>query len=336
MMVQRNGRLRWRRLPGGHRVGAVVLGGALVAVMAPAQAATATSLGATAPIQRTVPAHVQTRGSEQHIESSRAHLKPRPVDAAIPGMKHARKLNDRPAVVGGPVTQRECATIPSTMDGSALPDGLKPGGKLCGTVQTRSTQKLSSTNVFRLADGTRPKRLHPYKPKKRTQPSAGPSPSSPPSPSADSPPSPSAPGKSPSAGPPSTGASDLPGPSARPSADPSATGKLGNGGRAHAAPAVYADAGLPKAPVDNGDGTFLSPDWVKETTQTAPTTAWMSSMAWDPVRQQMVLFGGWGDPSGEDSNETWVWSAGTWSKLSPATKPAGRAAAMMGSVRDSV
>ena len=46
-------------------------------------------------------------------------------------------------------------------------------------------------------------------------------------------------------------------------------------------------------------------------------------MAYDPIRNQFIFFGG--QPyAGGVSNQTWAWQSGQWTQMSPATSPAGR------------
>jgi hypothetical protein len=44
-----------------------------------------------------------------------------------------------------------------------------------------------------------------------------------------------------------------------------------------------------------------------------------TAMAWDPVRQRLVLFGG--DLGGELARDTWEWDGSSWSQKTPASSP---------------
>ncbi|EQD56953.1 hypothetical protein B2A_05043, partial [mine drainage metagenome] len=65
---------------------------------------------------------------------------------------------------------------------------------------------------------------------------------------------------------------------------------------------------------------------------TAPSPRWLSSMVYDPVNREMILFGGSLCPSLPCSGlygDTWTYSAFHWTQLSPAVSPPPRYAAMM-------
>jgi uncharacterized repeat protein (TIGR01451 family) len=84
-------------------------------------------------------------------------------------------------------------------------------------------------------------------------------------------------------------------------------------------------------------GTFESPNWVQQVPRTAPTPAAYGNAAFDPVRKQVVAFGGetielvGSVPTWTVINETWVWAAQsqTWVQQAPATSPTARAGASM-------
>lgn len=90
---------------------------------------------------------------------------------------------------------------------------------------------------------------------------------------------------------------------------------------------VLPGAGAP-AVVATGSGEHLSPNWVQASPAQAPPALVGAVMAFDPVRDQTVLFGGI-KTGGVYSAETWVWNGSTWAKLTPATSPSARAAASM-------
>lgn len=70
------------------------------------------------------------------------------------------------------------------------------------------------------------------------------------------------------------------------------------------------------------DGT----NWTRVTTTTAPAARVGAALAYDPVRQVTVLFGGafstTGFPPG--SADTWTWNGTTWTQLTPASAPNAR------------
>jgi RHS repeat-associated protein len=84
-------------------------------------------------------------------------------------------------------------------------------------------------------------------------------------------------------------------------------------------------------------GTFESPNWVQQVPRTAPTPTAYGNAAFDPLRNQVVAFGGetielvGSVPTWTVIDETWVWAAQsqTWVQQSPAASPAARAGASM-------
>lgn len=87
-------------------------------------------------------------------------------------------------------------------------------------------------------------------------------------------------------------------------------------------------AGRLPAVQGNGPGTFLSPNWAQSSSTPSPSARQLSAMAYDRVRNQMVMFGG-RKADGTYSNDTWVWAQGTWTQVSPATSPTARQASSM-------
>ncbi|MDT5105571.1 MAG: hypothetical protein QOI25_3084, partial [Mycobacterium sp.] len=79
----------------------------------------------------------------------------------------------------------------------------------------------------------------------------------------------------------------------------------------------------------SGGGTFESPNWVRQASTTSPTGVTFGTAAYDPVRDQVVEFGG--ATASAIINQTWVWASQTqtWVQLSPATSPPARAEAAM-------
>jgi hypothetical protein len=66
--------------------------------------------------------------------------------------------------------------------------------------------------------------------------------------------------------------------------------------------------------------------WTQLTPATSPgviTTAWMT--AYDAATQQVLLFGGDPGSSNPPADGTWAWNGTTWTQLSPAAAPRGRA-----------
>lgn len=79
--------------------------------------------------------------------------------------------------------------------------------------------------------------------------------------------------------------------------------------------------------LDLGDTwTFntVTGQWTQHTTLPAPSPRRWASMDYDPLRQQVVLYGGYDNLGQVFSNETWAWNGGGWSLLTPATDPGPR------------
>lgn len=88
------------------------------------------------------------------------------------------------------------------------------------------------------------------------------------------------------------------------------------------------DLGVPQTWTWDGDART----WTLENPLTSPPRRRWSSMAYDPVSQRVVLFGGDNTHGGgELLNDTWTWDgrAETWTKESPATSPEPRGKAYM-------
>lgn len=62
--------------------------------------------------------------------------------------------------------------------------------------------------------------------------------------------------------------------------------------------------------------------WAQATSGTAPSPREAMGMAYDTVRQRVVLFGGFGPGGLQD--DTWLWDGTTWSEVIPATRPPAR------------
>jgi hypothetical protein len=78
-----------------------------------------------------------------------------------------------------------------------------------------------------------------------------------------------------------------------------------------------------------GEGEFLAPNWVQASPPSEPSGFVVPSMVFDPVREQVVLFGGRLGTTTNLSDETWVWDGTSWTQLSPVTSPPARWRASM-------
>jgi hypothetical protein len=74
------------------------------------------------------------------------------------------------------------------------------------------------------------------------------------------------------------------------------------------------------------DGT----DWTKQSPADSPPARFEASMAYDPVRQRGVLFGGESPACSPNyCRDTWTWNGSTWNEQAPATSPPARHRAAM-------
>jgi hypothetical protein len=66
--------------------------------------------------------------------------------------------------------------------------------------------------------------------------------------------------------------------------------------------------------------------WTGVHTATSPPGRWAHAMAYDPARQRIVLFGGYGTtyPSGSEFDDTWEYDGTNWAPISVPTSPAAR------------
>ena len=64
-------------------------------------------------------------------------------------------------------------------------------------------------------------------------------------------------------------------------------------------------------------------DWSARATATAPPARWLHRMAWDGLREQMVVFGGQ-DQNGAQFADTWTWDGAAWTQAAIAAAPAAR------------
>lgn len=86
--------------------------------------------------------------------------------------------------------------------------------------------------------------------------------------------------------------------------------------------------------VPDFSGTFLSDTWVfdahgwvRQSPRESPPGNAEGELVYDPVREELVLFGGI-SPSGYE-RRTWVWNDGTWEERHPEVVPPGREAFSM-------
>ena len=65
--------------------------------------------------------------------------------------------------------------------------------------------------------------------------------------------------------------------------------------------------------------------WMRRFPATTPPPLLHHTMAYDELRERVVVFGGWiDDGAGTDSNATWTWDGANWTTSSPQTSPPGR------------
>ncbi len=62
-------------------------------------------------------------------------------------------------------------------------------------------------------------------------------------------------------------------------------------------------------------------NWTQLFPQTSPSVRAGAMMAYDPVRQQIILFGGCCVQNGGDFDDTWAWDGTNWHQLSPPASP---------------
>jgi|GEM_PF-1724420 hypothetical protein len=98
--------------------------------------------------------------------------------------------------------------------------------------------------------------------------------------------------------------------------------------RSSSASAIIFDP-LQQAPMlMGGEGLWLLREnrWFQPSFPQSPSGRWNSSMAFDIVRQQIILFGGYKDT--DSFNETWLFDGLTWSKLVTENQPSVRTGQM--------
>ena len=64
--------------------------------------------------------------------------------------------------------------------------------------------------------------------------------------------------------------------------------------------------------------------WTQKAVSTSPSGRTYNAMAYDAVRQQVVLFGGF-DGAYNNYSDTWVWNGSNWQSKTPSNSPVGRA-----------
>jgi hypothetical protein len=75
-----------------------------------------------------------------------------------------------------------------------------------------------------------------------------------------------------------------------------------------------------------------TPRWTdlqSKITNQVPAYRYIGTMAYDPVDQYVLLFGGYGNGSAAPYADTWAYANGRWTQLSPGSSPPARYAAMM-------
>src|SRR5262245_17373578 len=75
--------------------------------------------------------------------------------------------------------------------------------------------------------------------------------------------------------------------------------------------------------------TFDGTTWADVTPSVMPPPRGFTQIAYDPVRDRVVLFGGINDEEGVGLNDTWTWDGTTWTKQHPRTVPSARYGAAM-------
>ncbi|MGB9030442.1 MAG: kelch repeat-containing protein, partial [Acidobacteriaceae bacterium] len=69
-------------------------------------------------------------------------------------------------------------------------------------------------------------------------------------------------------------------------------------------------------------------NWTQQNPATSPSGRTSSAAVYDPIRHNVVLFGG--QDSGDNFlNDTWLWDGSNWSQAAPASRPPGRGDAAM-------
>jgi hypothetical protein len=74
----------------------------------------------------------------------------------------------------------------------------------------------------------------------------------------------------------------------------------------------------------NDTWSYHAGSWTNVTGGLAPSPRWGGGLSYDVADGYLLLFGGYSQSTNQGLNDTWTYSHGTWSKLSPADPPAGR------------
>jgi hypothetical protein len=61
--------------------------------------------------------------------------------------------------------------------------------------------------------------------------------------------------------------------------------------------------------------------WSRLQPTTTPSNRIAVNLAWDPAIQRVVLFGGYSNGSGSQTNDLWTWDGGTWVRQYPSATP---------------
>jgi Glycosyl hydrolases family 18/Kelch motif/Galactose oxidase, central domain len=71
---------------------------------------------------------------------------------------------------------------------------------------------------------------------------------------------------------------------------------------------------------------FVAGSWTQLTPSKSPSERNTFSMSYDPTLKGVLVFGGWipAGACGSDATDTWEFSAGSWTQLSPVASPSGR------------
>ena len=64
--------------------------------------------------------------------------------------------------------------------------------------------------------------------------------------------------------------------------------------------------------------------WTEHTSTPFPQGRENSAMTYDPVRERVVMFGGWNESAYAYLSDTWEWNGTTWTRRTPITSPTGR------------
>ena len=75
--------------------------------------------------------------------------------------------------------------------------------------------------------------------------------------------------------------------------------------------------------------TWNGTNWTKLHPHTLPPARTFTSLVWDPLLGELVLFGGYEHTSGGLLSTTWAWNGTNWVQITTATSPVGRAQSAM-------